>query len=207
MPRHDFGADAADHIRRKLLSGGPLWSSLVQIQLEAGRAITFLPEGCEVVGVASLDRAILGSFPDLECFHLESLFVYEYLKRTPASVALFTTNLTADQPMMKSRSLPIAKIAGMEGADYGQCVVLTAKTGNLEAVGEALAISESPFPFGLLSAGPDALSACVRDSEFPLTELQHLGLGADCLIVEAFRGEGLLFWIRPDSDLFRSTFR
>lgn len=206
MPRINFGTTAADHVRRKLRWGGPLWSSLEEIPIEAGDSISFVPEGCRVEDAAMLEDAILSRSEHQEDFRAAESFVLEYLRHQRNSVAIFGTSRTDEQPTMRRCRLRVQSILDVPKVDYGRVVVLQSSFADSATVSEAIEVSESPFVLGMLTTLGDLPLNVLDDCELRLHQLRSLGLRTDGLIVDAFRGEGLLFWIRRETALHEWAF-
>lgn len=206
MPVCVFGAEAASYIRSQFTYAGPFWSMFADFPLEEGHAICFLPEGFAAPAATALDQPVLDDSDDLISFRQGESFILNYLEATPGSLALFGTDRSDGQPLLAQVELPVHDVVGLEKTDYcHRYVALSGANVDEERVREAIEISESPFPYGFLAArtGLDLDELGLRALSIEM--LRTLGRRADCLIVEAFRGGGLLFWIRPGSDLLRKV--
>jgi hypothetical protein len=201
MPIHLFEASNEEYIREALRLGGLFWEGFSGLPLEAGTSFTFLPAGCPSELGARLKEAVLGDFEDLSCFREEEAFVQRHVSRHTGNVVLFGMNLSDALLAREGCQFEVRRVHSLPDSYYSRGLLLHGRTVTMEEVREAISLAECPFVVAaLLETGADDpvvwLEARLGESDF-----ERIMAATVSLMVEAYRGDGNLFWTRKGVDL------
>ncbi len=194
MPLHWFGNVDSGYIRKTLSLGGAFWESIGSLPLEQGHTFTFLPAECPPSDASDLTAAVLGGFEDLTAFREEESFILRHIHREIGNIAIFGLNATHTRLAKCGVHVHAMQIVGCADDYYDKLVVLHGGSERPDEINDALVLAESPFLVGALLE---------TQSEDPLRWLEDklhnppprsLVAGITGLVVEAYRGEGALFW-------------
>jgi hypothetical protein len=200
MPLHEFGFQNHEYVRRQLRDGGYFWEAYAQLPIESGCTFAYLPENCSKERAAKLEEAVLGGFDDTTCFREEEEFVLQHLRRVKGNVAILGVNLSNRLISAKSSRFNVLPTGSSSKAYYDKVLVLHGQTVTKNEIRGAFTLAASPVVFAaLLETHEDNPIQWIKDQlgESMLGALVARTVG---LIVEAYRGEGLLFWsASPDA--------
>lgn len=194
MRLHWFENVNSGYIRKTLRLGGSFWESIGSMPLEQGNTFTFLPAECPPSDASDLTAAILGGFEDLTAFREEESFILRHIHREIGNMAIFGCNATHALRARRGAGVLTKQIVGCLDGYYDKLLVLHGGSVRSNEISEALLLTASPFLLGALLE---------TQSEDPLRWLEDklqnppprsLVSRITGLAVEAYRGEGTLFW-------------
>lgn len=194
MPVHEFEFPNREYFDRWLRDGGPFWEALTHLPIESGHTFSFVPENCPKEWAGQIEKAVLGGFDDTTYCREEEEFVVRHLRGSRGNAVIFGVNRSSRRVRtMDPRFQLLATGPSSTGINDGM-VVLCGGAVTPDDVREALIIAESPF----------VCAALLETQEEEPVEWIRANLGEGTpgalpartvgLIVEAYRGEGLLFW-------------
>jgi hypothetical protein len=196
MPIHHFGVSNQEYIRDALRLGGHFWEGFSGLPLEAGTSFTFLPAGCTAQLGARLEEPVLGHFEDLSGFREGEAYAQRHLHRHDGNVVLFGMNRSDDGLVRKGCRFEVRRVHSLPDSYYSRGLLLHGRTVAMEDVRDAISLAEFPFIVAaLLETGAgdpvEWLEARLGESDF-----DRIMSATVSLMVEAYRGEGILFWTR-----------
>jgi hypothetical protein len=207
MPIHHFGHSNQQYIRQALHLGGQFWERFSGLPLEAGTSFAFLPAGCPAELGARLKEAVLGDFEDLSGFREEEAFVLRHVRGHDGNLVLFGMN-RSDALLAKNRCLfEVCRVHSLPDSYYSRGLLLHGRTVAMEDVRNAISLAECPFVMAtLLETGADDpvewIEARLGESDF-----ERILAATVALMVEAYRGDGILFWTRERNVIRDSNVR
>lgn len=196
MPVHYFETRKAKYIRETLRLGGRFWEQFESLPFEAGLSFTFLPVDCPVELASHLEEPVLGQFADLSGFREEEAFVQGHLHRHSGNIVLFGMDWSADVLAKKGCRFEVRQVHTLPDPYYSRGLLLHGVAVTMEDIRDAISLAECPFVLAaLLETTADDP---VEWLEAKLSESDHERIRAATvsLMVEAYRGEGILFWSR-----------
>lgn len=196
MPIHNFGVSNQEYIREALRLGGHFWEGFSGLPLEAGTSFTFLPAGCPAELGARLKEAVLGDFEDLSCFREEEAFVQRHVHRHAGNVVLFGMNLSDALLAKKGCHFDVLRVHSLPDSYYSRGLLLHGRTVTTADVRDAISLAECPFLMAALLETEADDPAKWLEERLGESDFERIMAATVSLMVEAYRGDGILFWTR-----------
>lgn len=195
MPLHEFGYRNHEYVRRRLRDGGCFWEAFIQLPIESGSTFAFIPANCSKERAAKLEEAVLGNLDDTTCFREEEGFILQHLRRNRGNAAILGVSLSERLILSKSSQFELIQVRCSSQAYSNHLLILHRPSVTQNEIRNALTLAASPFVYAaLLETHEDNPIQWIQDHS---VESMHGALvhHTVSLIVEAYRGEGLLFWL------------
>jgi hypothetical protein len=201
MPLHQFSHSLERFIRGQLGLGGALWSAFASLPFERGHTFTFLPPAFPADLAGRVDEALLGRYQDQTSFEEEHSYIRDHIRRKTGNAAVFGLNTVRPDDIGRLTRFGIVTLRSGFSQGYSKLLVLAGTHVDIGDIQDAMCLACCPFILGALieTGRPSPLDFVVAAAAEEATSdtLRQKTVG---VIVEAYRGEGTLFWTRGRAD-------
>jgi hypothetical protein len=197
LSRHDFSRKIDQFIREQLRLGGTFWSAFETLPFDKGQTFAFLPPSFPADLACRVDEALLGHYEDQTSFEEEYDYIRKFLNSKSDHAVIFGFDQRSRSNKVQSQRFDILTLRPPVTEGYSSLVVLTGATADDDAIRDAMILAQCPFLCGALieSDQPEPLDFIASaTSSSDVSQLVQRAVG---VIVEAYRGEGSIFWRAP----------